>query len=304
MSNPFYGATGNPLNSVRAVAATVRYEFALIQTAFDSVKESFDGVTNTFSTKGNISGQTWAGDHDFSAGTLRVPTLPYGASGSYAVSYDALNAAIFASANLPGQADKSGCSLWTNGTLPVWDRRRVPQVVVITATQTWSPPVNCWAEVIVQGGGASGPAGSNSQPGGPGGGTAIKFLQLLASVTYTATVGSGGAATTASTGNAGGTSSFSGAGITTITANGGPSVGNSGGVGGTATGGDINITGGPSCLGTSNISYSSPLSGASYFNPGGTMLGTDGVNFGAGAGNTYGLSTGKAGYQGVVIIKY
>jgi hypothetical protein len=155
------------------------------------------------------------------------------------------------------------------------------------ASGTWSPPVDMRALVLVIGGGASGGASfSNSgatgqtmcASGGGAGGASLSLLNLSASVVYSYTAGSGGASasssgTTPSSGNAGGQSSFSGAGIDTMIANGG-NAGNgtyvvatnltaAGVTGGTASGGNIfNRTGGGS--GTASIvrSVSSPICAA------------------------------------------
>lgn len=145
---------------------------------------------------------------------------------------------------------------------------------------TWSPPVDMRALVLVIGGGGSGGAScADNVPsrtcatGGGAGGTALSLLDLSASVTYSFTAGSGGAVVSSApasptSGNAGTASSFSGAGIDTITANGG-NGGNAtytgvqqilsatGVTGGTASGGNIfNRTGGgsgsSSCHGANN----------------------------------------------------
>ena len=120
------------------------------------------------------------------------------------------------------------------------------------ASTTWSPPFRMRAIVHCIGGGGSG--GSNTVSGlctavsgGGAGEHSGSILILDPAVTYTVTVGAGGAAaanlTTANVGNAGnggGTSSFSGTGITTITANGG-----SGGAQGSASAGTgVSVSGG------------------------------------------------------------
>jgi hypothetical protein len=140
------------------------------------------------------------------------------------------------------------------------------------SSESWSPARPCRAIVTVLGAGGSGAAGcinggtSNGYvcvTGGGAGGMSQSRLELDPSTTYTIVVGTGGAdvsagtATGSSAGNAGGSSSFSGTGITTMTANGGAggndSTVSSGGVaqtatgalGGTATGGNIlNASGG------------------------------------------------------------
>lgn len=130
-------------------------------------------------------------------------------------------------------------------------------VMVFQNSQTWACPVAMEALVYVIGGGGSGALNGSGQSvigtsGGTAGGCAVSKLTLAAQ-NYTLTVGAGGEplANVESNGNAGGSSSMSGTGMTTMTANGG-----AGGVrstatsqaaisGGTATGGNLmNNTGG------------------------------------------------------------
>jgi hypothetical protein len=136
MSNPYYGATGAPVAAARGISSSIRNEFTLIQTGFD-------GTNTAINAKGAITGQTWTGTHDFTGGSIRVPTLTYGTTGSFAVSMDTLNAAVFAAANLPAQAGKSGASLTTNGTIPSWSYLGL--VLLATLTPTASAAVNALA---------------------------------------------------------------------------------------------------------------------------------------------------------------
>lgn len=139
---------------------------------------------------------------------------------------------------------------------------QLQEPIALQVSQTITPTFTFEALVYVIGGGGSG--GLYSSPnfslaratGGGAGGTAISRLTLSSGVTYTATVGAGAAAygpTTQGNGSTGGTSSFSGSGITTMTANGGnggtysATLGASvaAGNGGNASGGNIgNVTGG------------------------------------------------------------
>lgn len=106
--------------------------------------------------------------------------------------------------------------------------------VLLTVSTTWSPPYKIKALVRCFGGGGSGAVGRNAvalgkailATGGGAGEHAGSILELDPSVTYTVVVGAGGAGRTRASdggevGNAGGNTSFSGSGITTITANGG-----------------------------------------------------------------------------------
>ncbi len=119
----------------------------------------------------------------------------------------------------------------------------------------WTCPAGVTSiSVAVQGGGGAGGAASTttSARGGGGGGGGCAYSSAVAVVpgtNYTATVGAGGAGGSGA-GGAGGASSFSGSGITSLTANGGgggalnTGSGAAGGSGGTATGGVSNKSGG------------------------------------------------------------
>lgn len=96
-------------------------------------------------------------------------------------------------------------------------------MVVLTSTQTWTPPSPdiVLAEITVIDGGYGGGTTTNSSPNpSPGANAGVSVVSVAYGVTYTATIGAGGpgnAAGTALPGQAGGTSSFSGAGLTTVT---------------------------------------------------------------------------------------
>lgn len=136
---------------------------------------------------------------------------------------------------------------------------------IFTISRTFTPDYDMDADVYVVGGGpsggvasATGSAGHCSATGGGGPGFSKKRVRLKAGVTYTLTIGAGGAPVTTSPnvsiavpGNDGNDSSFVG-GAYNIVARGGK-AGNAligslaavlGGLGGTASGGDINRTGG------------------------------------------------------------
>jgi len=149
---------------------------------------------------------------------------------------------------------------------------------IFTASTTWSPPFNCRAYVTVIGAGGSGGSArqttsgdSYAAAGGGAGGCAKSLLVLDSSVTYTITIGAGGASVNDADGNNGGANSvFSGTGISTMTANlgnGGPEqistttvATQAGGAGGSASGGTIwNVTGGAG--GSATISYHSTSGG-------------------------------------------
>lgn len=77
------------------------------------------GVQSQLNSKASKAGDTYTGAHDYSAGSITVPTLSPGSTGSGAASVDYVNALSFASA-LPGQAGNAGKFVTTNGTAASW----------------------------------------------------------------------------------------------------------------------------------------------------------------------------------------
>lgn len=181
---------------------------------------------------------------------------------------------------------------------------------------TYTAPTNTqWVKVTVVGaGGNGGGAASQRATGGGGGGVAIKWLSMTAGQTLTYTVGtaSGTASTVAS-----GTLT-----ITTITANSGTNgVGTAyansitaGGAGGTATNGDVNMTGGQGGYSygsgtTVQTNFSGKGGDCAGFGSGGAALaivataGVQGNGFGAGGGGAHGSATTAAGRGGIIIFE-
>jgi len=184
------------------------------------------------------------------------------------------------------------------------------------AAQTYTAPSNTqWVKVTVVGPGGNGGAATGQRAtGGGGGGVAIKWLAMTAGQTLTYTVGtaSGTASTVAS-----GTLT-----ITTITANSGTNgagtaYANSitaGGAGGTATNGDVNITGGQGGYSygsgtTVQTNFGGKGGDCPGFGSGGPALaivataGVQGQGFGAGGGGAHGNATSAAGRGGIIIFE-
>jgi hypothetical protein len=182
--------------------------------------------------------------------------------------------------------------------------------------QTYTAPANTqWVKVTVVGPGGNGGAATGQRAtGGGGGGMAIKWLSMTAAQTLVYTVGtaSGTASTVAS-----GTLT-----ITTITANSGTNgagtaYANSitaGGAGGTATNGDINITGeqGGYSYGsgtTVQTNFSGKGGDCAGFGSGGAAVaivataGVQGNGFGAGGGGAHGNATAANGRGGIIIFE-
>lgn len=211
---------------------------------------------------------------------------------------------------LPNQAGNRGKCIGTNGTDANW-YNVIPTISVYETSTTWVADVPRIRLTVLGASGSTAAVYANPYTGGAAGGAAIKVLDVVIGVTYTITVGAGGAAvsvtggsTTPVDGNAGGTSSFSGPGIPTVSATGGgggrsQTYSNPGGVG---TGGDINLRGGVSHLASYNDGSS--WGGDSLLGKG-APVGQDADSYGAGPGGGTGSNnmTGRAGFKGVVIIE-
>ena len=76
-------------------------------------------IQTQFAAKASLNGATYTGAHNYSAGSITVPTLSPGSTGNGAASVDYANALSFASA-LPGQAGNAGKFVTTNGTSASW----------------------------------------------------------------------------------------------------------------------------------------------------------------------------------------
>jgi hypothetical protein len=184
------------------------------------------------------------------------------------------------------------------------------------SAQTYTAPASVqWVKITVVGpGGNGGGAASQRATGGGGGGVAIKWLAMSAGQTLTYTVGT--ASGTASTVSSGTLT------ISTITANSGTNgtgtayalSQTAGGAGGTATGGDVNITGeiggysyGSSTTVSTNFSgKGGDAPGYGTGGPGLSMVATAGVQgngYGAGGGGAHGNATTAAGRGGIIIFE-
>lgn len=162
---------------------------------------------------------------------------------------------------------------------------------VITSTQTWTPPSPdiVKAEITVIDGGYGGGTTTNSAPNpSPGANAGISVVAVAYGVTYTAAIGAGGpgnAAGSALPGQAGGTSSFSGAGLTTVT----------------TANAQLKRPGGPALA----IGAGSPngYSGDSLLSPV-TAIGTTPTGIGASAPAAAINAASQAGRPGGIIIRY
>lgn len=159
--------------------------------------------------------------------------------------------------------------------------------VFTSSNASWPPPAGT-SEMIIEGwgGGGAGAGGGGGSGQGAGGGAGGYFLKVYSGEmdsTLNITIGAGGAgAANLGTGGNGGATSVVGTNLGTLTANGGTgpaaktSGGRDGGAGGTATGGDINITGQAGAFSLSNNYY--------------VAAGGDAPRGGAGGQSTWGVS--------------
>lgn len=91
-------------------------------------------VQSQIDSKGAIAGQTWAGTHDFTGGTIRVPTQPAGTATTAAASTAFVVAQAFSSA-LPGQTGNDNKFLKTQAGSASWDWPYLARVAVTGTTQ-------------------------------------------------------------------------------------------------------------------------------------------------------------------------
>ena len=207
----------------------------------------------------------------------------------------------------------SGATIANSGTATGFSTPSgLASVQTFTSSGTWTRPSDITKVIMeVQGGGSSGSDGNASSTrdtGGGAGGYAKKFLDVSSISTSTITVGAGGAAATTNPSNAGGASSWAD-GTNTITGNGGGAAGSAdyvGGLGGTASGGDINIKG---CDGPDNRAGLAPGSmlgaGGAKGNreTGNANTGSDApTGYGSASVGLYGNGTTRAGGGGIVIV--
>ena len=113
------------------------------------------------------------------------------------------------------------------------------ETVILTKSQTWTPPVNGTGIIHVIGAGASGGGDGNTRAGGAGG-YSRKAVTFATGTNWTIVVGAGGLPTSIDQAVIAGGNSTAADGSSSLTANGAATSG----YGGTASGGDVNFTGG------------------------------------------------------------
>jgi hypothetical protein len=190
-------------------------------------------------------------------------------------------------------------------------------IQTFTSSGTWTKPSGVTKVMVeVQGAGSSGnnPSSAETLSSGSGGGYSRKLIDVSSISSSTITIGSGGAgvASGAATGNAGGASSWAD-GTNTITCNGGSNpvpATNQVVLGGTATGGDINIKGqNGGTSGNYSVYMDTGIGGSSVLGIGGRVsassASSDPDATGYGAGGAVGTATvnpSGSGSDGIVIV--
>lgn len=189
---------------------------------------------------------------------------------------------------------------------------------VFTSSGTWTKPSGIKkVRVFVTGGGGGG-GGTNDDDmtnGGGAGGTAIEVIDVTSVTSVTVTVGSGGTGSTnnnPTSSSRGGTSSFG----TYCSATGGDRQGGNwamGGDGGTATGGDINLSGSDGIGGlidNTGNNQAAGTGGASYWGQGGKgatrnsdTASEDGQAYGSGGGGAANDHQSASGAGGIVVVE-
>jgi len=203
----------------------------------------------------------------------------------------------------------TGNILTSNGT--AWTSAAAPtggfsNVVVFTSSGSWSVPAGVTkCKVTVTGGGGGVVGRSNNSASGAAGGTAIKIVSLSGG-SATITVGAAGS----TSGTNGGDSSFVYS-ATTVSGNGGTGTVAATFLGGTATGGDINIPGGDAGV-SDESNYGGKVGGSSFWGgggygsalfSGGSGQGANGRAYGSGAGGC-GNTKSASGAPGGGVIEY
>ena len=192
------------------------------------------------------------------------------------------------------------------------------QVFTSTGTSTWTKPsgINTVKVYVTGGGGGGGPTNNDDMSNGGGaGGTAIEVIDVSSVSSVTVTVGAGGTGApndTTNNNSTGGTSSFG----SYCSATGGGRFDITwalGGRGGTATGGDINISGSDGIGGlidTTGNYQAAGSGGASFWGQGGrggvrisTNAGRNGIAPGSGGGGGADNEGGRNGAPGIVVVE-
>ena len=238
---------------------------------------------------------------------------------SAGIRFGGANARVTTILNDPALAANSATALATQQSIKQYVDGKAGklvsvQVLDIGSGTTYAKPAgitSIMVEAVGGGGGGGGSTGAASSASGAGGGGSGGYFKLwipVAAASYTYAVGAGGSSGVAgnNVGGTGGTTTFS-----TATANGGaggsgcpsvPSAGAAfvtGGLGGAATGGTINVGGDCGSYGGAVSGNPLPgIGGSSVFGAGARAFNVSAGGFGAGGGGAFSTSTSTAGGNG------
>jgi hypothetical protein len=114
----FYTPTGNPVEFNKGTSSQIRAEFNAIASGFTSVNSDIGATYTAIALKGNITNQTWLGNHTFPATTYGVTAALGDNSTKYATTEFVAQTSF--SFNLPAQTGNNGKYLTTDGTNASW----------------------------------------------------------------------------------------------------------------------------------------------------------------------------------------
>ena len=183
-------------------------------------------------------------------------------------------------------------------------------VQTFTSSGTWTRPSGITKVIVeVQGAGSSGSDGNSGNTrycSGGAGGYAKKLIDVSSISTATITIGSGGAGVTSYPSNAGGDSIWSD-GTNTLTGGGAGAAGTAdyyGGTGGTASGGDLNITGqhGADHEGGQGADSMFGFGGTHGSSSGSSQDTNDATGYGSGTCGLYVGGTTKNAKDGLIVV--
>jgi len=301
------GTTGTDLSSTVATGTTT----PVITLNVPDASATARGVVTTGS-------QTFAGTKTFSG------LVVSGQTANTIASFDnSKNLLSLSTSTYPSLTELSYVKGVTSAIQTQIDSKATNTIIVTSGTSFTTPATITASTIFIielvgaGGGGGGGLAAGNGSGGGGGGYVYKKITGLTASTTYTCAIGVGGSAGASAGSGTAGTSTTLTIGITTYTASGGGfglgTASSLGGVGGSGTNGDINISGQngnasgqASNLQTGGFGGNSPKGwGLGGSGTGISTAGLAGTGFGGAGSAGHGTGVvGGAGTNGIIYCTY